>query len=53
MNCALNSRYTFQCVSNFNAKFEYKGIKTFEVTDYTNLAPQKCCRLTNGWIDYY
>ena len=26
----------FQCVNNHFAKFEYKGIKSGEVTDYTN-----------------
>ena len=26
----------FQCVDNHYAKFEYKGMKTVEVTDYTN-----------------
>ena len=29
-----------QCVNNHYAKFEYKGTKTFGVTDYTNLAPK-------------
>ena len=26
-----------QCVNNYYAKFEYKGMKTIRVTDYTNL----------------
>ena len=30
-----------QCVNNHYAKFEYKGIKTFGVTDYTNQTPSK------------
>ena len=29
----------FQCVNNHYAKFEYKGMKTVRVTDYTNKAP--------------
>ena len=28
-----------QCVNNHYAKFEYKGMKTIRVTDYTNLTP--------------
>ena len=28
-----------QCVNNHYAKFEYKGIKTVGVTDYTNMTP--------------
>ena len=28
-----------QCVNNHYAKFEYKGMKTILVTDYTNLTP--------------
>ena len=27
------------CVNNHYAKFEYKGMKTVGVTDYTNLTP--------------
>ena len=27
-------------------------MKTFEVTDYTNLAPLKCCRQTDRWEKY-
>ena len=27
-----------QCVNNHSAKFEYKGMKTVRVTDYTNKA---------------
>ena len=42
-----------QYVYNHLAKFECKGIKTFGVTDYTNLVPLKCCgqtgRQTEGW----
>ena len=30
-----------QCVNNHYAKFEYKGINTLGVTEYTNLAPPK------------
>ena len=29
----------FQCVNNNYVKFEFKEMKTFGVTDYTNLAP--------------
>ena len=29
-----------QCVNNHIAKFEYKGMKTFRVTDYTNQIPK-------------
>ena len=29
------------CVKNQYAKFEYKGMKTVEVTDYTNQTPPK------------
>ena len=29
----------FKCVNNHYAKFEYKGMKTILVTDYTNLTP--------------
>ena len=36
-----------QYVNNHKAKFEWKGMKTYCVTDYTNLAPLKCCGL---WI---
>ena len=35
----------FQCVNNHYAKFEYTGINTVGVTDYTNSAPPKHC----GW----
>ena len=31
----------FQCVNNHFAKFEYKGMKTVGVTDFTNLTPPK------------
>ena len=37
-----------QCMNNHYAKFEYKGMKTVGVTDYANLAPQKCCGQTDG-----
>ena len=30
-----------QCVCNHYAKFEYKGMKTVGVTDYTNQTPSK------------
>ena len=30
-----------QCVNNHYAKFEYKGMKTVVVTDYTNQTPSK------------
>ena len=30
----------FQCMDNHYAKFEYKGMKTVGVTDYTNQKPQ-------------
>ena len=30
-----------QCVNNHYEKFEYKGINTVGVSDYTNLAPPK------------
>ena len=36
-----------QYVNNHLAKFNWKGIKTFGVTDYTNLVPLKCCRRPN------
>ena len=36
-----------QYVNNHLAKFEWKGIKTFGVTDYTNLVPLKCCGRPN------
>ena len=29
----------FQCMNNHYAKFEYKGMKTVGVTDYTNQTP--------------
>ena len=29
------------CVNNHYAKFEYKGMKTVVVTDYTNQTPSK------------
>ena len=38
-----------QYVNNNKAKFELKGMKTFGVTDYTNLAPLKCCGWTDRW----
>ena len=28
-----------------------KGMKTFGVTDYTNLVPLKCCGWKDGWKD--
>ena len=39
-----------QCMNNHWAKFEYKGMKTFGVTDYTNLRYPKSVadRLTDG-----
>ena len=40
-----------QYVNNHLAKFERKGIKTFGVTDYTNLVPLKCCGRTDGRTD--
>ena len=36
----------FQCVNNHYAKFEYKGMKTVGVTDYTNQTPAAHF----GWI---
>ena len=30
-----------QCVNNHYAKFEYKGLKTVGITDYTNQTPPK------------
>ena len=30
-----------QCVNNHYAKFEYKGMKTVGVTDYTDQTPSK------------
>ena len=33
---AQNIKYTLQCVNNHYTKFEYKGMKTFTVTDYTS-----------------
>ena len=38
-----------QYVNNHKAKFELKGMKTFRVTDYTNLAPLKCYGWTDRW----
>ena len=40
-----------QYVYNHEAKFECKGMKTFGVTDYTNLVPPKCCGRTDGQTD--
>ena len=37
-----------QYVNNHLAKFEWKGIKTFGETDYTNLVPLKSCGRTDG-----
>ena len=37
----------FQCVNNHYAKFEYKGMKTVGVTDYTNQTPAKHFGLKN------
>ena len=31
----------FQCVNNHCPKFDYKGMNTVGVTDYTTLAPPK------------
>ena len=45
IECAQNKRYTssmcehLQCVNNHYAKFEYKGMKTSVVTEYTNQTP--------------
>ena len=36
-----------QYVNNHLAKFEWTGIKTFGVTDNTNLVPLKCCGRPN------
>ena len=36
MKCAQNRRYMLQCVNNHYEKFEYKGMNTVGVTDYTN-----------------
>ena len=41
IKCSRNGRCTFQCVNNHCAKFEYKGMKTVGVTDYTNQTPSK------------
>ena len=30
-----------QCVNNHYAKFDYEGVKTIGVTDYTNQIPSK------------
>ena len=38
-----------QYVNNNKAKFESKGMKTFGVTDYTNLTPLKCCGRRDKW----
>ena len=40
-----------QYVNNHLAKFEWKGIKTFGATDYTNLVPLKCFKRTDGRKD--
>ena len=39
MKCIQNRRCRLQCMNNHYAKFEYKGMKTVGVTDYTNLTP--------------
>ena len=49
MKHAQYRRCTSSIVNNHWAKFELKGIKTFGVTDYTNLAPLKCCGWTDRW----
>ena len=36
------------CVNNLYTKFEYKGIKTVGVTDYTKITQ---CKHTKGGID--
>ena len=42
-----------QCVNNHYAKFEYKGMKSVGVTDYTNKAPQQFCdRGSDRWTHY-
>ena len=35
------------CVNNHYGKFEYKGVKTLGVTDYTNQTPSKNFGLKN------
>ena len=38
-------------MNNHYAKFEYKGLNTVGVTDYTNLVPLNCCGQTDGRTD--
>ena len=40
-----------QYKNNHSEKFDYKGMKTVGVTDYTNLEPLKCCGQTDGQTD--
>ena len=39
MKCIKIEGAHLQCMNNHYAKFEYKGMKTVGVTDYTNLTP--------------
>ena len=40
MKCAQIGGAHLQCVNNHYTKFEYKGLKTFGVPDYTKLHPK-------------
>ena len=48
IKCAQNRKCTSY---NHYAKFEYKGMKTFEVADLTNLAPHMCYIWTDRQMD--
>ena len=51
MKCAQKRRAHLQCVNNNCTTFQYKVMKTFDFTDYTNEAPQKCCGWMDGWMN--
>ena len=45
IKCAQIGTAHLQCVNNLYAKFEYKGMNSVGVTDYTNLRPPTHYRL--------
>ena len=45
--CTKNGGAQLQCMNNHYAKFEYKGMKTVGVTDYTNQTPPTHFRWKN------
>ena len=51
MKRAQNRRCTSPICEQSLAKFEWKEMKTFGVTDYTNLAPLKCSGQTDAQMD--